>query len=121
MNEQHWQGVLIATVGIWLAMSWILVFTLPETASATFGTIVANSIISGLVAFAVGGFAIIYVSWWEELAALTVGLWLMASPWVLAFPEVTLATWNFMVCGIVIILCAVWIFYEEWQSRSGVA
>lgn len=118
MNEQHWQGVLIAIVGIWLAMSWVLIFTLPETASATFGTIVANSMISGLVAFAVGGFAIIYVNWWQQLAAVAIALWLIASPWLLGFSEVTLATSNFAVCGIAVFFCAAWSLYDEWHSLS---
>jgi hypothetical protein len=37
-----------------------------------------------------------------------IGFWIMISPWLLGFSEVTLAKWSNVLLGLVIVLMSVW-------------
>ena len=58
---------------------------------------------------------------WQDPLNLVLGLWLIASPWVLSYSAETYATWNFVIIGsLVVLLAASEVFmlmaWEEWTS-----
>ena len=113
---KHWQDLVSLLVGAWLIASpWILDFHAPLTA-------VGNSVAIGavMVAFALG--ALFVPEAWEEWSELVLGLWLIASPWVLEFAQVQPALQNALFCGIVVSVLALWVLgtddeYGGWLHR----
>ncbi|HSI21431.1 MAG TPA: SPW repeat protein [Methylophilaceae bacterium] len=58
---------------------------------------------------------------WQDPLNLILGLWLIASPWVLPYSAETYATWNAIIIGTLVVLLAVSEVYmlkawEEWTS-----
>ncbi len=52
-------------------------------------------------------------------AQLIFGTWIMASPWILGFSEITTALWNNAIFGILIVISALWqLFGSKPQSSS---
>ncbi|MBI5732725.1 SPW repeat protein [Candidatus Jorgensenbacteria bacterium] len=45
---------------------------------------------------------------WNQWAILIVAGWILASPWVLGFAAVNLATWSNVVAGSFIVLLVLW-------------
>tara|TARA_Y100000310_G_scaffold345471_1_gene465350 strand:+ start:1049 stop:1213 length:165 start_codon:yes stop_codon:yes gene_type:complete len=45
---------------------------------------------------------------WHHWTILGLGIWLVASPWILGFAKVNLAMWNVVVVGVIIGLLALW-------------
>jgi len=45
-----------------------------------------------------------YFSW----AQLILGLWVLASPWILGFSEITTALWSNVIIGALIMIFALW-------------
>ncbi len=41
------------------------------------------------------------------------GIWAMASPWVLGFSSISIAKWNSLITGLVVVLFNVWIIFGD--------
>lgn len=104
----NWQDSLSLIVGVWLFFSpWVLGYSLLQGAmwnAVVFGLVIALMALAVLIAF----------HEWEEWADMAVGLWLIASPWVLGFaamaadPGAAAATWNAVVVGLLTFGMAAW-------------
>jgi len=118
MNGKHWQDWLIALIGVWLiASNWLLSYSLPPAAPAQVGmAIFWNASVSGFIAILLGAMALTAFRFWEEWADIVLGLWLVASPWVLGFADVSRATWNVVLSGLVIMLTAAWTLYDAEEA-----
>ncbi|WP_454621950.1 SPW repeat protein [Bradyrhizobium cenepequi] len=107
MSRQHWQDWIIGVVGLWLIASpWTIATTMPEGVSQT--VVNWNFIITGVVAVILAAAALASFQLWEEWADVIVGLWLVASPWLLHFTASPSATWNAVIAGAVLIVAAGW-------------
>lgn len=112
MTEQHWQDWLVAAVGLWLILAnWVLAPLLPGGVSPA--PVTWNYLISGAAALVLAIAAIASFRIWEEWAGLVLGLWLIASPWVLGFASSLITLWTVMISGVVIVLVAGWTIFEE--------
>lgn len=49
---------------------------------------------------------------------MTIGLWLVLSPWLLGFHEATLVRWANVLVGIFLVLLNVWIIFREKASEE---
>ena len=68
-----------------------------------------NAVLIGLVIAAAALSALVDFHKWEEWADMAFGLWLLVSPWVLGFAAtLAVATWNFVLVGILTIALAAW-------------
>ncbi len=99
MRIQHWQDIASLLVGVWLVMS---PFFLGFAGAAMWITIVLGICV---VLFAVEGFVI--PSYLEEWGEILLGAALLAVPWTIGY-EASSATVNSVVCGLLVILFAVW-------------
>lgn len=43
---------------------------------------------------------------WIELV---IGFWILLSPWLLEYSDITIAKWSSIICGLILILVNVWI------------
>lgn len=102
MKVKHWQDPVNLVLGLWLvAAPWIFQFS--GEAAATW-----NAVAVGIVIAAIALFALFSVQAWQEWANAALGLWLVASPWVLGFVGVAAALWNAVIVGVAVALLALW-------------
>jgi hypothetical protein len=116
LKLKHWQDIASVVLGVWLIASpWVLGIRGPLQA---IGDFVAIGAVLGAFALT----AVFIPESWEEWSDLVLGLWLIASPWILGFTDVPLAVENAMVCGGIITVLAVWVLgtddeYGGWFHR----
>jgi len=100
----HWQDWVNLGMGGWLFVSpWVVDFGhIPAAAW--------NCWMMGVVVAAVSVAALIQFVRWEEWINAGIGLWLLASPWLLGFADAdqTGALWNHVASGVVIGVLALW-------------
>lgn len=46
------------------------------------------------------------------------GLWVLLSPWILGFGDISLAKWSSILSGLIIFLVGVWNIYFQNQKHS---
>jgi hypothetical protein len=106
----HWQDGLEVLIGLWLLASpFVLGYIELELA-------VLNAIILGVFIAVTAFFVIVRFEVWEDWVDMAVGLWLVASPWVIGFASPTksdpafayFATWNFILVGLATAGFAAW-------------
>jgi heme/copper-type cytochrome/quinol oxidase subunit 3 len=99
---KHWQDPANAVLGAWLVLSpWAVGFS-----GAT--TTMANMVIVGLALIAAALGAIFVPRAWEEWTEAALGLWMIASPWLLGFSGLTAARNTALATGIVVLVLALW-------------
>ena len=114
---KHWQDGLSAMVGAWLIVSpWALGFQ-----GNAFAMVSAVVLGIALAAAALG--AVFVPRAWEEWAEAAIGLWLVASPWVLGFEALVAARNNAVLSGLVVLALATWVLlvdkdYQQWLNES---
>ena len=110
---KHWQDPVNALLGVWVILSpWALNFQDSRAA-------MLNAVIVGLALVAGGLGAIFVPRAWEELSEGILGLWLVASPWVLGFSMLRDAMLSTVVSGVVVLALALWTLmsdkdYSDW-------
>jgi hypothetical protein len=113
---KHWQDPVNVFLGAWLVLSpWIVGYADDRTILYTF-------VLTGalLVAAAIG--AIVVPKAWEEWVEVGLGVWLMASPWVVGFDARMAAMQNALFTGLVVTVLALWVLgtddaYGGWLHR----
>lgn len=114
---KHWQDGANAVLGAWLLLSpWAVGYAAQEAASA-------NAVIVGLALVAAALGAMWVPRAWEEWTEVVLGLWLVASPWVLGFAGERGAMLTALCTGIVVAALALWTVatdkdYQLWHRGS---
>lgn len=115
-NRQHWQDWLNGIVGIWLIVSpWVLRFGMTTGPQST---MTWNFVVSGAIALVLAIAALSAYRMWEEWVDVILGLWLIASPWVLNFHTIRPALWSAIISGAVIVIAAGWNLIDERQQAG---
>ena len=110
---KHWQDPINALLGVWLALSpWAIGYA-AETAAMT------NALVIGVALIAVALGAMIVPRAWEEWTEAVLGLWLIASPWVLGFSNLTNAMRTAVVTGVAIAVLALWTLATDKDYSAG--
>ena len=113
---KHWQDPVNVFLGAWLVLSpWAVGYADDRTILFTF-------VLTGalLVAAAIG--AIVVPQAWEEWVEVALGVWLMASPWIVGFAGHLDAMQNALFSGLVVTVLALWVLgtddaYGGWLHR----
>lgn len=114
---KHWQDPVNALVGACLIISpWALGYQGATEA-------MSNAVLIGLALVAVALGAILVPRAWEEWTELGLGLWLIASPWLLRFAGQADAKHSAVVAGVVVAALALWTLVSDrdysawWRDR----
>jgi hypothetical protein len=113
---KHWQDPVSALLGAWLIVSpWIVGF-----ADSTL--VVANFLVVGALLVAAGVGAILVPKAWEEWVEVALGVWLIASPWLLGFADQPAPMQNALFSGLAVTVLALWVLgtddeYGGWLHR----
>lgn len=114
---KHWQDVANFVLGVWLALSpWALGYQGDATAMST-------AVITGVVLMAVALGAIFEPRAWEEWTQALIGLFLIASPWLLGFDDRQAVMRNAVITGIAVVALAAWTLLTDkdhgtWRGKS---
>jgi len=108
---EDWAGIVL---GIVIGLTpW---FSSPAASQA----IMLNAIAIGLLVLALAAFEFVSLRRWEEVAAFACGLWLIASPLMYGYTG-ALATWHFVLGGLVVLLAALELWQDWGLSESELA
>ena len=112
---KHWQDPLSAVLGVWLLVSpWVLGFAEQTTPTV-------NAAVIGIALIATGIGATFVPRAWEEWTEGALGVWLVVSPWVLAFDTLQLAMMSTVLTGVAVLVLALWVLatdkdYADWRT-----
>jgi SPW repeat len=99
---KHWQDPVNAVLGVAMVLSpWVLSFS--EETVAT-----ANAVVIGLALVATALGAMLAPKAWEEWTEAILGLWMVISPWALAYSHVQLAMYAATAGGLIVTVLALW-------------
>ena len=102
-NMKHWQDPLNALVGAWLVLSpWAMGFEAQMAPTA-------SSVVVGLALIAASLGAMFVPRAWEEWNQAVLGLWMIASPWLLGFSAQMDVMRVAVASGIVVLALALWV------------
>ena len=102
-------NALNAASGVILLISpWVVGFRAAEL--ATWNAVISGAVLGG-VAFA----AFTRMRAWEEWIGLVVGLWVIASAWLLGFTGVSSAVWTHLIVGVLVTILAA---LELWRVHG---
>lgn len=109
---RQWEDWCDWALGIWLMLSpWVLLFEYDTAATR-------NAVISGFVIICAEAVTLSRFQLWEEWINVTLGAWLVLSPWVLGIVSGA-ARANFVITGLLIVALAL---YQVWSvSRESAA
>jgi hypothetical protein len=104
---QQWEDWASWILGIWLMISpWALRFDLDETPTR-------NAVVVGFLIVFTEVVELSIFRDWEEWINVVLGIWLLASPWLVAISERS-ATINFIIVGLLVLALAFYgIRYER--------
>jgi hypothetical protein len=106
-----WEDWVDMVLGVWLAVSpWILGFSDSDPAATR------NALIVGIAVAALSAITFLAYSVIEEWVDVVLGLWLIASPWIVSGAGNGLVVADFVIVGA---LVAGLSGYEIWASRHG--
>ena len=109
MNHlKHWQDAVSAAIAVWPFTSPWVPGSAGQGGAAGHATAVTSTMVIGLALIAAALGAIFIPSAWEEWTELGLGIWLIASPWALAYEDLPGATISAVGCGIVVAALALW-------------
>lgn len=102
MKGRRWQDWVNLILGVWLFVSpWLLAYA-GVTAAAW------NAWILGVALVVFSAIAVSMPQVWEEVVNILIGVWMIISPWVLAFTSTRSAEANAVIVGIVAVVFAAW-------------
>ena len=115
MTIRRWQDRANLMLGLWLFVSpWVLDYA---------GTVAAsNAHFMGAAVLLFAFIAAYLPQAWEEIINTLIGLWLVASPFVLGYTALASVALHTVVVGLLAIACAVWAMfsdprlYKHWHS-----
>ncbi|HKX07258.1 MAG TPA: SPW repeat protein [Stellaceae bacterium] len=106
-----WEDWVDMVLGVWLAVSpWILGFSDSDPAATR------NALIIGIAVAALSALTFLAYSIIEEWVDVVLGLWLIASPWILSSAGSGAVVADFVIVGA---LVAGLSGYEIWAARHG--
>ena len=120
VGSARWRDWAMLALAVYLFLSpWILGFTVGapvEGVAAAEGFTVAawHAWILGLVIGVLALWAAFQFAEWHDWANGVLGVWLVASPWILSFAALPAALWSHVVVGLLIVALAAW---ELWDVR----
>lgn len=112
MGNRPFQDWITLAIGVLLAVVPLAV-ALPAPEGTSTMPLVLNFLVSGAAAIVLALAALFAFQRWEEWLGVAVGLWLIASPWVLDFTYAQDAVWAAVLGGGVIVAMGGWVLHDE--------
>ncbi|MDX5152301.1 MAG: SPW repeat protein [Acidiferrobacterales bacterium] len=103
-TNRRWQDRLTFVLGLWLFVS-------PMFYGGTFtmDAMTVNTLVLGVAVMIFSGAALARYQPWEEWLETLFGVWLIFSPFIFSFTDMTFATINHIAVGAVIVIDSLWV------------
>lgn len=102
-RTMKWQDWVTLVLGVWLFFSpWILGFYSAMPGASW------NFFVLGVAFVVFAAFALNLRTLWEEWVNLVLGIWMIISPWILAYNANTTARDDAVIVGIIVAVMAIW-------------
>ena len=135
MRRQPWQDLANVGVGLWIFVSpaflrhamkdatwWHSMLGAPPPEGVS-SAAMWNLNIVGIAVVVLALFAAMAFNAWKEWVNMTLGIWLLISPWVLGFHASEALRWNSVTAGVLVAALASWVLMQERakadQQRAG--
>lgn len=103
MNEQRWQDGVTTLVGIFVFLTpWFIPYLF--SASIAEGAVAWSHHVVGAAITVIGIAALSRNRRWEEWVEIALGAWLIVSPWLLGFTDMTELAWNSVIAGAAVVV-----------------
>lgn len=116
MKNYRWQDWGSLILGAWLFLS---PFVLQYPDFRSLASIHSYILGAGIVLFA--ALALARHETWEEWITLVLGIWLIVAPFVLDFRAQPVAMWNHIIVGLLVVVEAASVMYEDTTHRGAAA
>lgn len=116
MGYRHFQDWITLLVGALLVITPFMIAVVAPDGTSTL-PLLANFVACGVAAIVLAFVTLFAFRQWEEWLEIGLGLWLIASPWVLGFTYANPAIWAAVLGGAVIVAMGVWTRFED--TRAG--
>jgi hypothetical protein len=102
-------------LGVLIVESPCFHFSSHDVMDAERSTLILNTFVVGMLVFGLAQLEYVALQRWEEVGEIAVGLWLMASPFILGYSgDEILRTWHIALGGIVAVLGALQL-WQDWR------
>ncbi len=110
---EDWFGMLLGV--LILVSPWFPMQAGREIVDAERSHMILNAFVVGMLVFGVGQLEYVALQRWEEAAAIVLGLWLIASPFIFGYSgDHMLQIWHATLGGLVVLLGALQL-WQDWQ------
>lgn len=109
--RKRWQDKLNLVLGAWMFLSPFIL--LNPYSPIQFDIVTGHSFLMGLAIMLVAVAAIYRFYVWEEWLEAVLGVWLIVSPFVLGFSNVSIAMYNHIIVGLIIAADAIWVLLQN--------
>ena len=114
ITTRRWLDWVIVILGFWLITSPRVLTLAADDGPAAWSSRIVGAGLLTLAAFSMHKPAV-----WVESAGAVLGLWLIASPWILEITRLSSATANVVIVGLLVIAYAIWAFrIDTGRARS---
>src|SRR5258707_14384885 len=113
---EDWCGMLL---GVLIVLSpWLPTQSSHELVDTERGHMILNTFVIGIVVFGLAQLEYVALQRWEEVAAIFVGLWLIASPYVFGYSGDGLLRFYHTTLGGLVLLLAALQLWQEWDLSA---
>jgi hypothetical protein len=106
-------------LGVLIVVSpWFPLQPANEVMTADRSTMILNTFVVGMLVFGLGQLEYVALQRWEEVGEVALGLWLMASPFILGYSgDEALRAWHIALGAIVALLGALQL-WQDWRLNE---
>lgn len=109
MVRADWKDRAILLAGLWFAAApWMLLYDLADNPAVLYNHLAVGTAIA---LFSAGALA--RPEAWEEIVDFAIGIWTVASPWVLGYTGKRSPTMNAVLVGLLVAVLALWTAVER--------
>lgn len=114
-RHRKWEDWLGMLLGVLIVVSPWFPFSSHDVMDAERGTLILNTFVVGMLVFGFAQLEYVALQRWEEVGEIAIGLWLIASPFILGYAgDEALQAWHIVLGGIVALLGALQL-WQDWH------
>jgi hypothetical protein len=119
-THRTWEDWFGMALGVAIALSpWFPTQHGQDYAGANAGAVIINAVAVGVLIFGLSQLEYIALQRWEEVAAICLGLWLIASPLVLGYHSDGMLRFIHTSLGGAVVLLATLQLWQDWDLSDG--